>query len=74
MNLLIAYLCDYCNAMLAGAPNDNITKLQKIKNNAPGIALRKTRHDSVTALLRTLRWLPVNTRQPHFIISASTTK
>ena len=53
---------NYCNAALAGLSDDKIAKLQRIQNNAARLVLRKSRRDSVTALLRELHWLPVRER------------
>ena len=53
---------DYCNAVLAGIPDEKIAKLQRIQNSAAQLVLRKSNRDSATALLRTLHWLPVNAR------------
>ena len=53
---------DYCNAMLAGFPDEKIAKLQRIQNSAAQLVLRKSNRDSATALLRTLHWLHVNAR------------
>ena len=50
---------DYCNSLLAGIPDNKLNKLQRIQNHAARLALRKSRHASVTTLLRTLHWLPV---------------
>ncbi|KAI8792059.1 28S ribosomal protein S9, mitochondrial [Biomphalaria glabrata] len=61
-SLAVAFILsrlDYCNAMLAGIPDDKIANLQRIQNNAARIVLRKTRRDSATTLLRTLHWLPL---------------
>ena len=51
---------DYCNAVLAGIPDEKIAKLQRIQNSAARLVLRKSKRDSATALLRALHWLHVN--------------
>ena len=56
---LIIFRLDYCNAVLAGIPDEKIAKLQRIQNR---LVIRKSKRDSATALLRTLQWLPVNAR------------
>ena len=53
---------DYCNSLLAGIPDNKLNKLQRIPNHAARLVLRRSRHTSATALLRTLHWLSVKTR------------
>ena len=50
---------DYWNSLLAGIPDNKLNKLQRTQNHAAQLVLRKSRHASATALLRTLHWLPV---------------
>ena len=42
-----------CNTLLAGIPDNKLNKLQLIQNHAARLVLRKSRHASETALLRT---------------------
>ena len=63
--LVVAFVLsrlDYCNALLAGLSEEKIAKLQRIQNNAARLVLRKSKRDSVTALLHELHWLPVSAR------------
>ena len=53
---------DYCNSLLAGLPDNKLSKLRSIQNHAARMVLRKPRHVSATSLLRTLHWLPVKER------------
>ena len=53
---------DYCNSLLAGLPDNKLNSLQRTQNHAARLVLRKSRHASATALLRTLHWLPVKAR------------
>ena len=53
---------DYCNSLLAGIPDNKLNELQRIQNHAARLVLRKSRHASATALLRTLHCLPVKAR------------
>ena len=55
---LVLSRLDYCN----GLPDNKLNKLQRIQNHAARLVLRKSRHASATALLRTLHWLPVKAR------------
>ena len=50
------------NSLLAGIPDNKLNKLQRIQNHAARLVLRKSMHASLTALLRTLHWLPVKDR------------
>ena len=59
---LILSRLDYCNSLLAGTPDNKLNKLKRIKSHAARLVLRKSRHASATALLRTLHWLPVKAR------------
>ena len=53
---------DCCNSLLAGIPDNKLTKRQCIQNHAARLVLRKSRHASAAALLRTLHWLQVKAR------------
>ena len=56
---LILSRIDYCNAVLHGAPNYSIKKLQRVQNNAARIVLQEPRRCHATPLLKRLHWLPV---------------
>ena len=49
------------------SPENKLNKLQRIQNDEARLVLRKSRHASATALLRTLHWRPVKTRTQYKI-------
>ena len=53
---------DYCDSLLAGLPDHQLAKLQRIQNSAARLVLRKPRRESATPLLKILHWLPVKAR------------
>ena len=58
---LILSKLDYCNSLLVGIPDNKLNRRQRIQNHAARL-VRKSRHASATALLKTLHWLPVKAR------------
>ena len=58
---------DYCNSSLAGLPLKQISRLQRVKNNAAKIVLRKSKYDHVTPLLQELHWPPIKFRTQYWI-------
>ena len=57
---------DYCNSTLAGLPLQ-ISRLQRVQNNAAKLVLRKSKYDHVTPLLQELHWLPMKFRPQYKI-------
>ena len=53
---------DYCNSILAGLPNEEIKRLERVQNSAARLVLKKKKTDHVTPLLLELHWLPVKYR------------
>ena len=45
---------DYCNSILPGLPLKQISRLQRVQNNAAKLVLRKSKYDHVTPLLQEL--------------------
>ena len=58
---------DYCNTILAGLPLKQISRLQRVQNNAAKRVLRKSKYDHVTPLLQELHWLPIKFRPQYKI-------
>ena len=57
---LISPRLDYCNSVLAGLPDCEITKLQSVQNAAAKLITLSRKFDHVTPILRELHWLPVH--------------
>ena len=53
---------DYCNLLMIGITDNQITKLQRIQNSAARLIFRTSKYDHVTPLLKKLHWLPVKYR------------
>ena len=53
---------DNGNALLAGIPNDLLTRLQRVQNAAARCILGLKKRDRITEALRSLHWLPMRAR------------
>ena len=53
---------DYCNSILAGLPDAQIHRLQRIQNTAARLVSRTRKFDSITPVLIQLHWLPIKQR------------
>lgn len=53
---------DYCNALYCGLPETLLHRLQLIQNTTARILSGSSRHDSITPVLYSLHWLPVEQR------------
>ena len=56
-------LLDYCNSLLYGIADSDLTKLQRIQNRLSCIVTKSPPFTRSVPLLRSLHWLPVNFRQ-----------
>jgi hypothetical protein len=53
---------DYCNSLLAGLPDNAISRLQRVQNCAARLVKRTSRRSHITPVLKDLHWLPVRFR------------
>ena len=59
---------DFCNALLAGAQQQHVKKLQRVQNAAARVILEIPVRESVTMALQDLHWLPVKSRIDYKIL------
>ena len=68
LHLTIAFSrLDYCNAVLYGVSDHNISRLQRIQNNLTRVVCSIPYRSSVTGLIRSLHWLSIRERIPYNI-------
>lgn len=53
---------DFCNSLLYGLPDVQLSRLQKLQNQAARIATGTARFEHITPALASLHWLPVKRR------------
>ena len=68
MGLVISHL-DYANSILAGHPEVDQNKLQRVQNMAAKIVCNVGHYDSVTECMYDLHWLPIHRRIPHRLLT-----
>ena len=56
---LVTSRLDYGNALLYGENNCILSKLQREQNTAARLISRRKKHESITPVLISLHWLPV---------------
>ena len=59
---IIASRLDYCNSILLGVSNYNISRLQRVQNNIARVVCRSPARSCANSLLQRLHWLPVAQR------------
>ena len=62
VHALITSHLDCCNSLLAGIPDTELSRLQRLQNASARIITRSKRHDHITPVLYKLHWLPVHLR------------
>ena len=61
LSLVISHL-DYCNVILYGISQSELSKLQRIQNMCAKLVLNRSKYDSSKQALFDLHWLPVKAR------------
>ena len=64
---LVSSKLDYCNSILSNIPNREINKVQSVQNCLARVVTLSPRFRSVTPLLKSLHWLPVQFTIKHKI-------
>ena len=59
---LISSRIDYCNSLFLNIDKSNIDKLQKVQNTAARLIVRKRKKESISATIKELHWLRVDSR------------
>ena len=59
IHAFISSRLDYCNSLLYGLPNSQLSKLQRVQNAAARLMFQDSKFCRITPLLRSLHWLPV---------------
>ena len=72
-NALVSSRLDYCNSLLSGIAETDLTKLQRVLNHLARVVTKSPPFTSSVPLLRALHWLPVKYRV-HFKICLLTYK
>jgi exonuclease III len=62
IHAFISSKLDYLNSLLIGLPRYLINRLQRIQNIAARIVTRARKYDSITIVLESLHWLPMEYR------------
>jgi hypothetical protein len=62
IHAMITSRIDYANSVLAGVPQSELSRLQRIQNMAAKVIFQKPRYDHVTPLMMELHWLSIKER------------
>ena len=62
IHALITSRLDFCNSILYNLPNNQIERLQRIRNQAARMLKRIPRRNHITPVLRQLHWLKIYDR------------
>ena len=62
IHAFISSRLDYCNGLLTGLPQKSTKQLQLIQNAAARVLTRTKRSEHITPVLKSLHWLPVQSR------------
>jgi len=66
---IVATRLDYCNSVLNGITNTNISKLQRVQNKLARVVCKAPYQSSASCLLHKLHWLPISQRIEYKIAS-----
>ena len=68
VNTMVISHLDYCNGLLYGLPDTEISKLQRVQNAAARLISGTRRCEHITPILKVLHWLPVRSRLTYNIL------
>ena len=62
IHALISSRLDFANSLFCNLPKKDVTKLQRLQNSAARLLTFTKKSDSISPILRSLHWLPVDKR------------
>lgn len=62
MHACVTSKLDYCNSLLYGLPDSQISKLQRVQNTCARLICSLPKFSRITPLLKELHWLPIRQR------------
>lgn len=66
--LIHAFRLDYCNSLYLGLPNKLLSRLQLVQNAAARLLTGTRKYESVSPVLASLHWLPVEFRVENLMV------